>query len=420
MFKKRSVTYSIPKSTFQYIFIIIFTNFALFSIELKFLPINSFYLTFAFSILYISFLYKWNLFVNLLKYEILILSLITAYSIILLIFKGGDVSFVKNHFFILSFLGTSFFINLFCLKYNFDIIKVFQTVIFINVIFTILLFLSPQLNDIFSKIIDFKFHGSEASLIEDDTRGFALMSRGPYYDYPILIGFSIILTFERIKNSNYSYNKALPLLILSIIAIGINARIGFVPVVIYLTFQTISKLSFKRIMIFGILISLFIFLLSKGLIITNEKLEWVIEPFIWTYNLIFKNGAEIGHFRILFGGFFFFPERTSDLIFGSGINVFDAQYIPGIGYRNSDMGYIRQIFYGGITYLTLVAFFIYFLTKNLHHISNKIKGKYFLSSIFLLSIMLCNIKGNFFQGNSVIYALLLISTTIHYKSIYKK
>jgi hypothetical protein len=420
MLNKKSVSYSIPNTTLHYIFILIFTNLALFSIVLKYIPINSFYLTFAFSMLYVTFLNKWHLFLNLLRKEILLLSLITIYSLAILFFKQSDFQIVKIPILLFGFLVTVFFIISFCLKYNFDPIKLFQGVIFINVLFTILLSLSPDIYNVFSIIIDFKYANSEASSIVDDSRGFGLMSRGPYYAYPILIGFSIIIRLERIEKSFYGYIKALPVLLMSLIAIGINARIGFVPVIVYMIFFIFSKLSLKRIIITGFLISLFIYFLTQGFIVINEKMEWVIAPFIWAYNFLANNGGEIGHIRSLLGNFIFFPEIINDLIFGTGANVFNGSFHPDSGSRHSDVGFIRQIFFGGITYVILIFLFIFYLTKNNYFISRIQKRNYFLASIFILSLIICNIKGSIFQPNCVMFFLLFIKTNSLYKSIYKK
>lgn len=76
------------------------------------------------------------------------------------------------------------------------------------------------------------------------------------------------------------------------------------------------------------------------------------------------------------------PENTWDWILGSGKNLFTAQ-------NNSDIGYIIQLNYGGIYFITLIFCLVISLYLKLYVFQCK---RWFIL-LFIGTILICNIKG---------------------------
>jgi len=81
----------------------------------------------------------------------------------------------------------------------------------------------------------------------------------------------------------------------------------------------------------------------------------------------------------------FFPSNIFNIIFGEGRIVSGAKI-------NSDIGYINQIFIGGIIYLILMLLFLlYMFIRNIKVSTNKL-----FPVLFFLTLIVVNIKGDAF------------------------
>jgi len=145
---------------------------------------------------------------------------------------------------------------------------------------------------------------------------------------------------------------------------------------------------------------IFIFLLFQYLYLSGflEKYSffilWVSKGYYDTIS-IFQNKAPSGDYSDL-SKMIYFPEN---IIFGSGKYIFTGKKIT------SDIGYILQIYYGGIIYLILIGTFFFALIKR---ISKILTWKHWFPIIALITIIISNFKGNFFASNPGIHTILLL------------
>jgi hypothetical protein len=81
---------------------------------------------------------------------------------------------------------------------------------------------------------------------------------------------------------------------------------------------------------------------------------------------------------------FFFPKNTNEFLFGTGEDIFLNIK------RSSDVGYVLQIFKGGIFYLIILLFFLILMYRRVRRIDHD----KFLPIFFILVILIANIKGD--------------------------
>ena len=140
----------------------------------------------------------------------------------------------------------------------------------------------------------------------------------------------------------------------------------------------------------------------------DRSLEWGFSFFTDTFNLIFGlDSSGVSNYSILSDTMVFLPEKEINILFGEGRSVFDA-----LG-KDSDIGYINQIFIGGIFYLGLLFFYLGFMVKRFISYSEN----YFFALLFMLTIIICNIKGSAFFISTGFFRIF---TLYYVYSIYNK
>ncbi len=130
--------------------------------------------------------------------------------------------------------------------------------------------------------------------------------------------------------------------------------------------------------------------------------EWVRNGYYETKNMLLGNST--GYYSAA-GQMMFFPEG-SKLITGSGTHHFTQPY-QGI---TSDIGYINDLFLGGIFYVTLL-----YLSILMYFISGIKKNgwiSFYLGILMLATMILANIKGFGFRVNEFTNLFILISTVL--------
>ena len=108
--------------------------------------------------------------------------------------------------------------------------------------------------------------------------------------------------------------------------------------------------------------------------------------------------------RLLFVDFIL-PDNLSDWIIGTGKNIFH-NFQEG---ERSDIGFIRQLFYGGLIYLSLLLLFVYFVARRSRE--RVFKG---FTALFLFTILVLNFKGNFLPATGGMSLFMLV----YYYSLY--
>jgi len=225
-----------------------------------------------------------------------------------------------------------------------------------------------------------------------DFRGFTI-AEGASFAYGVVQGLILsICLLLMLKNLKYF----IPILFL-FISIIFNARTGLVPVFIFIIILLINKqIKLKQILLTMILIFVIGYIVRYSIFAQQNEtsLIWALSIFTDTQNFV-KGNENSGNYSVLFNQFLFFPSDFLGLIFGKGVDVF------GAGDRASDVGYVIQIFKGGILYLTLMLIFLWKLfIRNFKNASNK-----FLPILFFITIIIVNIKGNAFFLSSSFFRL---------------
>ena len=234
-------------------------------------------------------------------------------------------------------------------------------------------------------------------------RGFGFSSNY-LFSFPISQGISFIAALTLSFKKRYNYLFFTPFILFSI---GVNARIGysiiliFLVIIFFIFFSEILVLRFKKKIFLSILILVLITFLSYKisfiilkLPLLDKIIEWNYKGYLNFLDIIFGKDLS-GTLNILLKYHIFFPKGLFGMLFG------EAKYIFGSNSTiyHSDIGYVALLFYGGIFYSLLKygSFALLFFKS----ISLKKKEKYVV--IFLLSIfvgmMVAQFKGNIFSSN---------------------
>ncbi len=340
--------------------------------------------------------------------EIFFTFLLVLYNIIWAAFGGIDsltTAYVHIVWFLEGFIIPIFIIFKFkdyFLKYDFK--KIFIFIGSIASLITFFLILNPEINaNVRDKVIV-----DSLDLFSDKWtfRGFTI-AESSAFGYGITQGLILGFCLFQLQK-NYLYFIPIIFLFISII---FNARIGIVPVVIaiVLYITTNRKFSFTKIIVLALTIYIgFWALTSSSFSAKNTtSLEWGLSFFTDTFNFL-TGKDQNSNYSVLFENMLFIPDNTMDLFFGTGQNIFLK------GEKTTDVGYVLQIYQGGLFYLTLMLLFLIYLFWRCY---KKSRDK-FLPILFVLTILIVNIKGNaLFMSHSF---FRLFTFYYMYVIVYKK
>lgn len=254
---------------------------------------------------------------------------------------------------------------------------------------TITMMVNPQINSVISNYMKDELASYENFEIRYRGYGF---SENITFTYSYVLGICAGLCLLKTQNKLI---YAFPF-ITCLIGVAFNARIGFVPIIITICYSIFVAKDIRHIfkLIFGIiLVCCCIYYLWEEQIELYKETSWIwISSFFYEFSdFLFGTSLQTqgSTFNNLAGSFIIFPERISEWIFGSGKSI----YLESEG-NNSDIGYILQLNYGGLIFLSLICFFIVYTVLRYW---NKNKLTWF-SVIFIISVVLLNYKGFFFAG----------------------
>lgn len=222
---------------------------------------------------------------------------------------------------------------------------------------------------------------------------------------PMLMGILAIISIYMFAN-NLSLKAKLFYLLITlgfITGIVLNARIGIVPLLVFIIIAPLYFLYNKKLLSFvSISITAFIlipFLFLHFNILNSEFFIRFNEGIIEFQNLL--SGRKSGTFLAL-ERMWFFPEDIITLLFGSGENIFGGKY------KSSDIAFIQDIYmYGLIPTIFLFLYLSYFY----YPLITELKAKFGLSFIIILSISLVSFyfKGMGVNPNEVLNTLLFLA-----------
>ena len=326
----------------------------------------------------------------------LLLLLYIFYSLFIHIIYSSKASYALINIFILfeSFF-TAYIIAYYLVKYYKD--KADKMVLWTTIvasIITFVLIINPSLN-VFVR----------DTLLVEAREGlqdvFAFRAFGIADD--LLFTYSIALSVGLCLCMQYAQKqkKYYILVIFFLIGIFFNARIGMVPIAIYIMYLVFVEHKFSLLLklLLVVVVAVVIFLctnISEGYMTT---IEWIADGFIEIFNLFSgEQGDKASTFDYL-SVMLIVPETLVGLLFGTGEDIFLGRY-------NSDIGYILQLNYGGIVYIFFFMLIVFSLFRKLR-LNNRARNKWF-NIVFISTILICNIKGYFFYTCSGMRMLMLL------------
>lgn len=344
--------------------------------------------------------------------NLFLLFFIFLYVIALFIFKNHSFSFIySNIVLIVESIVIAIYIAYFFFKNKYDNNKLLLSIVSIGLIqalFAILMFCVRDLQELFIKLCIYR--GFDPVPFEQfkNYRFFGFSSELTF-TMPIV---QILITYIALIKVKFNIKNQLVLkIIISLLLLFsaiINARISIVILLIcfflyyiFTIFDKKTSLKKKKIVnlivlscILGIII---LFLINS--IFNIEQLDWIltsIKEILMIFGIKIGSVDEINTFSLLFNSIKF--PNIKDIWFGLGINIFNTEF-----YR-SDIGYLNNIWYGGIVYcIAIYTCFLKFIFSKKKIMKNDLLFKLILIFVFFIS----NIKGNVFGVNSLFNFTLL-------------
>jgi len=374
------------------------------------------YFLIEFIILLLVLLINPKIFLHPFKYflsEAFLFLVIIMYSLLRDIIAGDEVFFLRN----LSWAFQCFFFSIIIISFSANrdyspssLNKVFSYAFWTIIIagfFSVILLANPAINDFYRSLIIIDPYEVE-QFAAYRIRGFGI-GESLTFTYPYLLGFALGYLFF------ISNKKPLFLVFIPFLALGIffNARIGFIPIILFLLILLLNKDGFKKISLISI--SAFFILLFLPLFpiyeLISQNMDWVLSLF-FGFSDLFEGNTSKGTLGILFSEALIFPQDTISWIFGQGINLF----FPPPGYKNSDIGYINQLNYGGLIFMSLLVMQFIFMAIRLY---KKVGIFNWVFITFTLSILFLNFKGSAFSstpGTRFLYLIYVWAILLTIKS----
>jgi hypothetical protein len=365
----------------------------------------------------IYFFIKPKLIGDILKYfksELLLLLIILVYVLFRDLLKGENVFFFK----ILSFTFQCFLFPVLIVSLYFknnkfetpnsNLINIsFWAIVLAGFSASLLLF-NTSINEIYNSLIVQDMNQREVG--KRIFRGFGV-SENLTFTFSYLLGFGAGYTLYTTK-SLYAYFILIPLFLLGVV---VNARIGFIPIFAFILllifsgkYKNILIILFTTIIIINIIPHFSVF----DILILNQ--EWISLFFIDIFNVFSGSTIATGGnstITTLFTDFVILPNSLMEWFIGSGENLFLRET------SFSDVGFIIQLFYGGLFFTVLLVLFIFQILKR---ITNHFGLKYWFTILLFLTIFILNIKGSFFVSTPgsryfmLLYVYLIYSSTLNY------
>lgn len=345
------------------------------------------------------------------KKEYLLFLIILFYSLLRDLLKGEQVFFFKMFLwffqtFIFSILIVSFFEVKKITKKIPEIFSLFYWSVISAGFMSFCLLIIPSFYSFYNSLI-IKDPSITYNLLV--YRGYGV-SENLTFTYSYLLGIFTGYTFL-LLNKRSIYIVFLPFLLVGTL---FNARIGFLPIFIFSVILLLQKKKIKSILVALIFLLLIVSILPNLEIFKyfEHNKNWISGFFIDILNFFSgeKSYGSGSSLKVLTDDFIIIPETPIDLIFGRGINLFLS--FKG---RFSDIGYINQLNYGGITFLTLL--FLLFIVQ-FKRLKSFFGLKNWFVIVFSISILVLNFKGSAFAstpGARFLYTMYISMIITGYK-----
>lgn len=269
-----------------------------------------------------------------------------------------------------------------------NLFNLFYWAAFIASLITLLLILNPgfdrwyesvQLDAYYERYESFEFRYRAYGISENLT-----------FTYSYVLGFFAGYSLLVLNEKKYLIIPFFSMLL----GIVYNARIGFVAILIFLLIVVLQK-RWKNILYFFILLVIVIggysFLSDEKILLNLLNNNWAIDFFYQVSDTFFGTNLSMygNTFEFLSSSFFVFPQSLEEWIVGSGKSLFLAYE------NNTDIGYLLQLNYGGMVFLSLIMLFVIYTSIRLFKVLTSV---HWFPLFFTLSVLILNFKGFIFAG----------------------
>lgn len=356
--------------------LLVIVYFYLYAPPIRFLPVNISIIISIIVILFSIINNKFLYFICLFKNELFLLSMIFLYSSIISVF-GGSLEFISP--FILFFFKIPTCIWICCSfdkmqNYSNDGIKEFIKFMGILAGISSIISIIMWMNRDFGEYVKFDILKYNKELLQYQMhRAFGFADEF-LFTYSIVQACIWVAVFSKFGINKYTFS----LFILIFISISLNARIGYLFLLLSLFSSKFFKVKLFYSLFFVVPILLLLFYIG------GDRFDFLLKQFDYFLSE-FKSNNENDTLNALLKDMFFLPESWIIFLFGSGVTVF------GLDVGGSDSGYVNIIFFGGLIYFSMIfCFFIYCLYRG------SLCKEFFLSFLIFMMFIIANFKGPFF------------------------
>lgn len=303
---------------------------------------------------------------------------------------------------------------------KYDMIKVLLNLALLQGIITIIMIIFPSLKNI---ALSLYYLNREENIFISRMRIYGISGDYTFFT-PIYHGLlaSIAFFFSIFKDRKY-----LVYLPFILIVILLNGRFGLLifglsPIAVVLHFIFKGKISFKMLRISILTIVILILGTLSLSIISPYTYDWIVGGIEDTINLIIYN-EKTGNYAALAGYHLSIPEGWG-IIFGEGFRLFGGQG-HNMGYNSSDIGYVNDMFMGGIIYLSILyGSILRFLLRKpvINHFTSKTDYNLhrLISKFLVVALLVSNYKGEVMRGGIVLLVAIFIKMCILYEPLKEK
>jgi hypothetical protein len=284
---------------------------------------------------------------------------------------------------------------------------------FVAAFITVILLVSPSLNNLMNNKILAASEYQQNNLL----RGFGFAST-LFYSYGLVQGTAAAIILLKLSEAKKHFAVYFIALVLLLISVLVNARIGMVPVIVMILYLIFVR---KKIKMFlyasGVLGVILVVFLSSDFAEKYQKIiEWAFGFFTQTFGFVSGNQGKTGvNTYGALGNMIVWPDNVFDWIVGSGADLFLAGQTSGT-VHHSDVGFVRQLYYGGIVYLTILMALVTVMAARFYHL-NKHRWLFIL---FVFTVIAANVKSNFINNHSSFRLFLLIYMGFIYYAFQEK
>lgn len=220
---------------------------------------------------------------------------------------------------------------------------------------------------------------------------------------------AVIALWMALEYSN-KYFIYVPLLLFSSV---LNARSSLIIIASGVILIAIYKVNFKNKKMWKelLLISVLVFLFAR-FVLPQLRL---LESWTWIQSGIdeisaFLQGDEIGYFEYLKNSIFL-PEKTYQLLLGTGHAIFRGSIV-------SDVGYLNDIWMIGI--ILTGCLYIFFIRVIMNDYRKHAKSVRFIQIFLVATFLIYNIKGIVIGNNEIVRFCILMTVVVYFLSTNNK